>query len=287
MEAVILNKIQCDVCFRGCLLSEGETGACLARVCKDGKIISKNYGRITSLALDPIEKKPLNRFYPGSMILSVGSYGCNLKCPFCQNVSISLADGREVPGSEYIPPKELCDIAVGLKEKGNIGVAFTYNEPLVGYEYVRDTAKLIHEKNMKNILVTNGSVMPHILDELLPYIDAMNIDLKCFNEDYYKNVLKGDFETTKYFIEQALKTSHIELTTLIIPNENDSDSEMRELSTWIHSLEEKYEKNIPLHISRFFPRSSYIDRQPTEIESILRLSDIAREKLIYVYEGNI
>lgn len=284
---MINEKIKCNVCFRNCMLSEGETGACFARECKDNNIISKSYGYITSLALDPIEKKPLNRFYPGSLILSVGSYGCNLKCPFCQNVSISLADGRSVPDTEYLPPEALCEMAVNLKDRGNIGIAFTYNEPLVGYEYVRDTAKLVHEAGMKNVVVTNGSVNSWILDELEPYIDAFNIDLKCFNEAYYKDVLKGDFETAKKFIERALSFAHAELTTLIIPDENDTEEEMRELSSWVHELELKYNKNIPLHISRFFPRSKYADRQPTRIQSIIKLAEVAREKLEYVYEGNI
>ena len=284
---MINEKIKCNVCFRGCTLSEGETGACFARECKDNNIISKSYGYITSIALDPIEKKPLNRFYPGSMILSVGSYGCNLKCPFCQNVSISLADGRTVPDTEYLSPEALADMAAALKDRGNIGIAFTYNEPLVGYEYVRDTAKLVHEAGMKNVVVTNGSVNSWILDELEPYIDAFNIDLKCFNEAYYKDVLKGDFETAKKFIERALSFAHAELTTLIIPDENDTEEEMRELSLWVHELELKYNKNIPLHISRFFPRSKYADRQPTRIQSIIKLAEVAREKLSYVYEGNI
>ena len=282
-----MEKLKCNVCFRGCMLSDGETGACFARECKDNNIISKSYGYITSLALDPIEKKPLNRFYPGSMILSVGSYGCNLKCPFCQNVSISLAYGRNVPDTEYLSPEALADMAAALKDRGNIGVAFTYNEPLVGYEYVRDTAKLVHEAGMKNVVVTNGSVNTCVLDELEPYIDAFNIDLKCFNEAYYKNVLKGDFETTKKFIERALSFAHVELTTLIIPDENDTEEEMRELSSWVHELELKYNKNIPLHISRFFPRSTYADRQPTKVQSIIKLAEVAREKLSYVYEGNI
>ena len=152
---------------------------------------------------------------------------------------------------------------------------------------MRDTAKLVHEAGMKNVVVTNGSANSWILDELEPYIDAFNIDLKCFNEAYYKDVLKGDFETAKKFIERALSFAHAELTTLIIPDENDTEEEMRELSSWVHELELKYNKNIPLHISRFFPRSKYADRQPTKVQSIIKLAEVAREKLSYVYEGNI
>ncbi len=166
-------------------------------------------------------------------------------------------------------------------------MAYTYNEPLVGYEYVRDAARLVHEAGMKNVVVTNGSVTDAVAEQLEPWIDAMNIDLKCFNEDYYKNVLKGDFKTVMRFIEHALTFAHVELTTLIIPNENDSEGEMRELSTWVHMLEERFQKNIPLHISRFFPRSDYSDRQPTQVDTIFRLAEVARENLRFVYEGNV
>ena len=278
---------KCDVCFRNCTLTEGQTGVCLSRVgTKDG-VVPENYGRLTSLALDPIEKKPLARFFPGSLILSVGSYGCNLKCPFCQNVEISLADGRENRlHTEYCAPEQLCSIAKSYEPQGNIGVAFTYNEPLTGYEYVLDTARLVHAAGMKNVLVTNGSVRPWVVDEIGPYIDAMNIDLKCFSTDYYRDILKGDLKATKAFIRQALLYSHVELTTLIIPEENDSDEEMRELSGWVHSLETEYQKKIPLHISRFFPRSVYSDRQPTRVATVFHLADIAREQLEFVYEGN-
>ncbi|MBQ8983141.1 MAG: AmmeMemoRadiSam system radical SAM enzyme [Lachnospiraceae bacterium] len=281
------DQVRCNICFHNCIIEEGQAGACRTRTMRDGKIVSLNYGQVTSLALDPIEKKPLNRFCPGSMILSVGSYGCNLRCPFCQNVSISMADGRQRPESEYVSPERLSMIALELKAKGNIGIAYTYNEPLMSYEYVRDTARLVHEQGMKNVLVTNGSVKDWVLDEVLPFIDAMNIDLKCFNSDYYRNVLKGDFDTTKQFIEKALTSSYVELTTLIIPDENDSEEEMRKLSAWVHDLEIRYNKKIPLHISRFFPRSQYRDRKPTEIASVLKLAEVAREQLAYVYEGNI
>ena len=279
-------KNKCDVCFRGCELAEGQVGVCLSRVGTADGVRPLGYGQITSLALDPIEKKPLNRFFPGSLIVSVGSYGCNLKCPFCQNVSISLADGRAVPETEYVSPEQLCAIAEKYVPQGNIGVAFTYNEPLVSYEYVRDSAKLVHAAGLKNVLVTNGSASARVLEELRPYVDAMNIDLKCFNAEYYAKVLKGDFEATKTFIEKALEFSHVELTTLIIPGENDSEEEMRALSSWVYTLEMKYKKEIPLHISRFFPRSDYSDRQPTPVESVYRLAEVAREKLEHVYEGN-
>ena len=171
-------KTTCQVCMHRCTLSSGQTGLCGARKNENGKIVCANYGRITSLALDPIEKKPLKHFRPGSLILSVGSYGCNLRCPFCQNHEISMAGEGDVH-SPYVPPQRLADLALEWKERaGNIGIAYTYNEPLVGWEYVRDTARLVKENGMANVLVTNGTAAPEILEELLPLIDAMNIDLK-------------------------------------------------------------------------------------------------------------
>ena len=271
------------VCFRKCRLAEGERGLCLARRNVDGRVVCDNYGAVTSLALDPIEKKPLARFHPGNFILSLGSFGCNLFCPFCQNHEIAHPEGRV----EYrrMAPEEICSLAGELKEKGNIGVAFTYNEPLVGWEFVRDTAKLIHEAGMKNVLVTNGTAGLSVLEALKPYIDAMNIDLKSFTEEYYRDYLKGDLSMVKRFIEGAAAFSHVELTTLIIPGKNDSMEEIRALSRWIAGLKEGEGKNIPLHISRYFPRY-HEELPPTPVETIYRLRDIAGEVLSYVYTGN-
>ncbi|MBR6483493.1 MAG: AmmeMemoRadiSam system radical SAM enzyme [Clostridiales bacterium] len=270
----------CEVCFRHCEINEGAAGACGARICREGKVVAGNYGRITGLALDPIEKKPLNRFCPGSKILSVGSYGCNLFCPFCQNHDISRSDGRDF--CDEITPEKLADIALKYESRGNIGVAYTYNEPLVGYEFVRDTAKLVRERGMKNVLVSNGTAELSILEEILPYMDAMNIDIKSMSEDTYRNILKGDLKTTRSFIERAVKDCHVELTMLIVPGMNDTEEEMRELSSWIRSLSE----DIPLHISRFFPRYKMTDREPTDVGKIYHLADIAKESLKYVYTGN-
>ena len=175
--------MKCEVCFRHCELAEGQTGFCRGRKCENGKILPLNYGQMTSLALDPVEKKPLQRFCPGSMILSCGSYGCNLACSFCQNYEISMA-GEENSRTEYLPPEKLVKLAKALVPQGNIGIAFTYNEPLVGYEYVRDAAELAHGKGLKTVLVTNGTAELPVLEEVLPYIDAMNIDLKGFTEEY-------------------------------------------------------------------------------------------------------
>ena len=282
----------CEVCFRHCDIPEGGLGFCGARTCTGGEVKAANYGRVTSLALDPIEKKPLARFMPGSMILSAGSYGCNLRCPFCQNYQISWSKEafRFADRAEYISPEELARIAGSCRDRGNIGVAFTYNEPLISYEYIRDTAKLVHEMGMVNVIVTNGTAELSVLEELEPYIDAMNIDLKGFTDRYYNEVLGGDRAMTMAFIEEAVKHCHVELTTLIIPGENDSEEEMREMTAWIAGLMDG-EGNVagtevPLHISRFFPRFHMTDRNATDVRLVYRLAEVAREKLHHVYTGN-
>ena len=282
----------CNVCFRHCNINDGALGFCRARSAKDGEVYPINYARITSLALDPIEKKPLNRFHPGSRILSVGSFGCNLRCQFCQNSEISWADQVDnwPKQAETLSPKELADIAKECTSRGNIGVAFTYNEPLIGYEYVLDTAKLTHEMGLVNVLVTNGTATKEVYDKLAPYIDAMNIDLKGFSDHYYKDILGGDLQMVVDLIESAVKRCHVELTTLIIPGENDSEDEMRQISGWIAGLKDEngntVGENIPLHISRFFPCFHMTDRDATDVSKVYRLAEVARKRLKYVYTGN-
>lgn len=279
---------KCHVCFRHCSIDEGSIGFCGARTAKDGKVIAYNYGKVSGLALDPIEKKPLNNFFPGSYILSVGSFGCNLRCPFCQNNDISWSEEarRYASDAETISPQELVNIAIDTRDKGNIGIAFTYNEPLVGYEFVLDTAKLAKKNDLKTVLVSNGTAELSVLAELAPYIDAMNIDLKGFTDEYYDKLLGGSRKQVMEFIEEAVKHCHVELTTLIIPGENDSEEEMRELSGWVRELELANKKSIPLHISRFFPRFKMTDRDATPVSKVYKLADVAREKLELVYTGN-
>lgn len=283
---------KCDVCFRHCDITEGSTGFCMARTCKNGEVVAANYGRITSLSLDPIEKKPLNRFHPGSRILSVGSYGCNLRCPFCQNSEISWSDEVEYyrQHSEYLSPEELVKMACQSRDRGNIGLAFTYNEPLIGYEYILDTVKLSSLEGLKNVLVTNGTAELKILDKLIPYIDAMNIDLKGFTDEYYADVLHGSRQMVMDFIKEAVKYCHVELTTLIIPDLNDSEEQMRQMTEWIACLDPETDgmtgADIPLHISRFFPRFKMTDRDATDVDLIYRLKSIAEVRLKYVYAGN-
>ena len=279
----------CDVCFRHCKIEEDSTGFCGARTCHNGQIVADNYGKLTSVALDPIEKKPLKMFHPGAKILSVGSYGCNLRCPFCQNSSISWSQRafEFKDTADYYSPEEIVQSAMHLSARGNIGIAFTYNEPLIGYEFVRDTSKLSKQAGMENVLVTNGTATLKVLNEISPYIDAMNIDLKAFTESFYKDLLDGDFQMVKDFIEGAVQFCHVELTTLIIPDENDSEDEMRELSAWVANLEKQTGKKIPLHITRFFPRFKLTDKEPTPVSTIMKLVETAKENLDFVFAGNV
>lgn len=273
-------RVQCEICPHHCKIEEGQVGLCRGRMNRNGKIVSENYGKLTGIALDPIEKKPLNYFYPGSSILSVGSYGCNLDCPFCQNCDISMAGGDDID-TVQVTCEELVEKAIALRAMDNIGVAYTYNEPLIGYEFVRDCAEMARQKGLKNVVVTNGYICEEPLKELLPVIDAFNIDLKGFTEEYYHK-LRGDLATVKRSIELAADRCHVEVTTLIVPGENDSEEEMEELSAWLASVS----PDIPLHISRFFPRWHMQDRDSTPIKQVYRLAEVARDNLRKVQEGN-
>lgn len=275
-----MSKIACRLCPHHCKLEEGEIGFCRARINQSDVIEALNYGMVTAIALDPIEKKPLRHFYPGSRILSVGSFGCNLRCSFCQNYEISMAGMAEAHGRR-MSPQSLVANALRLVEEGNIGLAYTYNEPLVGYEFVRDCAKEAKNKGLKNVLVTNGCFCEEVIREILPDIDAMNIDLKAFNQKFYKKI-SGDLETVKQTIQIASQSSHVEVTTLIVPGENDSEAEIRALSRWLASVG----KEIPLHLSRFFPKYEMTDRDATDVDQVYHLADIARESLEFVYPGN-
>ena len=272
-------SVTCTLCFQHCRLAEGQTGACRARANRGGEIVPLNYGRLTALALDPIEKKPLRRFHPGSRILSVGSFGCNLHCPFCQNAEIAAAGTESY--TRDCSPEQLVQLALRLREQGNLGVAYTYNEPLVGYEYVGDCAALVHEAGMVNVLVTNGTLEEAPWRALLPLLDGVNIDLKGFTQGWYDR-LGGDLETVRRSIALAAPVCHLEVTTLVVPGENDSEEEMRALSAWLASVSPE----IPLHVSRFFPRHQMQDRPPTPVDTVYRLAEVARERLRYVYTGN-
>jgi pyruvate formate lyase activating enzyme len=271
--------VHCQLCPHNCHIRPDKKGICKVRANSDGELYAESYGQLSSLALDPIEKKPLYRFYPGSLILSTGSYGCNFSCSFCQNYSISMGK----PETAFISPENLVYKAFRLKDSGNIGLAYTYNEPFISFEYVLDCCKLIKDRGLKNVLVTNGYVQEAPLLEMLPYNDAMNIDLKSFSPDFYKEICNGNVEIVKRTIETASKSCHIEITCLVIPGLNDSEEEIGDMARWLSSLS----PDIPLHLSRFFPRHKMLDKEITPRATLEKAARIASRYLDHVYLGNI
>jgi pyruvate formate lyase activating enzyme len=276
------SSVSCSLCPHNCKIPAGSRGLCGIRQNIDGQLWAIGYGLVSSLALDPIEKKPLFLFHPGKQVLSAGGYGCNLRCPFCQNSDISLEYQKSLTSARYFSPEQITGFAQDTAAKGNIGVAYTYNEPLTGYEFIYDCAKLVQKAGLFNILVTNGYISPEPLKMLLPYIDAMNIDLKGFTDSFYQK-LGGSLEPVKETIELSYRQCHLEITTLIIPGENDSETEIESLACWLASLDPK----IPLHLTRFFPRYKYADRPPASRESVYRLCEIAQKHLGNVFTGNM
>jgi pyruvate formate lyase activating enzyme len=234
------------------------------------------YGRIAAIHLDPIEKKPLYHFYPGKMILSGGSIGCNLSCQFCQNWE--LVEGAKID-LQTVSPKALVEQA---RKSGSVGIAYTYNEPVIWFEFIMDTARLFHREGLKNVLVTNGYCNPDPWMEILPLIDAMNIDLKSIRDDFYRKNCFGSLDPVKRSIEEAVKYCHVEITNLLIPNQNDSPSDIGDLIDFVASLG----KGIPLHFSRYHP-CYHFQEPPTSPELLIRAYELARERLDYVYIGNL
>jgi len=274
------EKLKCLICPHSCLISPGGRGVCGVRENRDGEILPVTYGIISGYALDPIEKKPLYHFYPGSSILSVGSYGCNLKCDFCQNFHIS----QEVHpvSSRHLSPDELVKMA--LKTAGNVGLAYTYNEPVIWFEYVNDCARLAAAEGLYNVMVTNGYVNVEPLEELIKVIDAFNIDLKAFSNDFYTGYTGATLRPVLEAIKMVASSGrHLEITTLIIPGLNDSADEMRREAEWIAL---NAGRRVPLHLSRYFPMYRR-SNPPTPAETIQRLKEIANEYLDFVYTGNL
>lgn len=274
------NKyVQCNLCPHNCVIRPDGLGACRARKNTEGELYSLNYSRITSLSLDHIEKKPLYHFHPGSMILSAGTFGCNFKCPFCQNWSIAQKDANTVE----ILPEMLAAKAEKMVKDGNIGIAYTYNEPSIWYEYVCDTSRLAKEKGLCNVLVTNGFINREPLEQLLPYIDAMNIDVKAFTESFYEGICKGGLKSVMNTVETAADRCHVEVTTLVIPGLNDTMEEIGRLADWLADIS----PGIPLHLSRFFQEYKMYDKLPTPVKTLEMARDRALKNLEYVYIGNV
>ncbi|MGE5582363.1 MAG: AmmeMemoRadiSam system radical SAM enzyme [Bacillota bacterium] len=273
------GEISCLLCPQGCKPGAGKAGFCRVRTNENGKLVTANYAMVSSISLDPIEKKPLYHFYPGKPILSVGTIGCTLGCEFCQNWQIS----REDAACKAVTPEELVNLAVESSQSaGNIGLAYTYSEPGVWFEFLVETMPLIRERGLKNVLVTNAFLNPEPWRELLQWTDAANIDLKGFTEEYYRRLCHGKLQPVLDNITAAVGRIHLELTTLIIPGENDQPETIREMVQWIARLDPE----IPLHLSRYFPNYR-LSKPATPVETMEQALEIAKEYLKYVYLGNI
>lgn len=273
------GQVQCLVCPHGCVISEGELGLCRVRKNIGGKLYLLNYGLVTAAALDPIEKKPLKRFFPGKRIFSLGSFGCNLTCAFCQNWQIAH---NEKVTAYYLSPEEAVEKALAQRPYENVGLAYTYSEPLMWFEYVLETAQLAREAGLKNILVTNGYINPRPLKELLPYVDAVNLDIKAFTGDFYHNICQGRLDPVLNSAGLFAENCHLEITTLLVTGKNDSPKEIAELACWIAQLDKK----IPLHLTRYFPNYK-LQLPPTPVETLKKAKEAAEKYLEYVYLGNI
>ncbi|NQU18754.1 AmmeMemoRadiSam system radical SAM enzyme [bacterium] len=271
------SRVQCHLCPHNCLIAEGKLGLCGVRKNQKGKLYSLIYEEITSVALDPIEKKPLYQFHSGESILSIGTKGCNLSCRFCQNWTISkdLNTPTEKLTSEFIIER--------AKQLNSFGIAYTYNEPFIWYEFVLDTAKSAKKQGLKNILVTNGYVNLEPLKNILPFIDAMNIDLKSIEDEFYVNVCGGKLTPVLDVIKESSNHCHIELTHLIIPTLNDSEESLIKLVDWVYG---NLGDSVPLHFSRYFPCYK-LDIPPTPIATLKKAEDIAKKKLKFVFLGNV
>ena len=270
------NRVLCNLCPHNCNIKDGGKGVCRVRENISGVLYSLNYDRISAIAMDPIEKKPLYHFYPGSYILSAGSVGCNFKCSFCQNYSISQTD----EAADEITPEDL--VYTALSQKNNIGIAYTYNEPSIWYEFVYEASKLAREKGLKNVLVTNGFISEEPLKKLLPFIDALNIDVKAFTEKYYRDVCKGMLEPVKRTVMIASEKCHVEVTTLVVTDLNDSMDEIGQIAKWLSSIN----RDIPLHLSRYFPNYKLYN-DPTPVNTLIAAKEEAEKYLNYVYIGNL
>ena len=272
--------VRCGLCPHRCHIAGGAAGICGVRENSGGRLVASSYGLVSSVALDPIEKKPLYMFQPGKKIVSIGGYGCNFQCPFCQNYGISLEYESSKRQAEFLTPEIIKEVAIQAIPDGNIGVAYTYNEPLIGYEFLCDCIVLIRNAGLMNVLVTNGYINEEPLKTILPYIDAMNIDIKGYFGGTYNRV-GGTLEAIKKTIKTSAKACHIEVTTLVIPGENEDDVE--DIAKWLAEIDPE----IPYHLSRFFPRYRYSDREPTSRETMYKLCEIAKKHLKNVFIGNM
>ena len=270
------DLVVCELCPHCCQLTAGERGRCRARENREGELFSLNYGEVSSLSLDPIEKKPLYHFFPGRETLSLGTWGCNLACDFCQNWRISQGD----PPVRKYKPREIIKLC---QEKSQEIISFTYSEPLIWYEFVRETAELAREENYKTVLVSNGFVNREPLEELIPFISACNIDLKSFQDDFYQRLCQGRVGPVKQNLKRlAASGVHLEVTSLLVTGENSSPEDVGELAGFLADLNSE----IPLHLSRYHPAYKS-DRPATNLQVMEEAYETARSYLDYVYLGNV
>lgn len=275
----VKDKVRCLLCPHFCLIENGKRGKCGVRENIDGKLYSLNYGKVIANSVDPVEKKPLFHFMPGTKTYSIATVGCNLFCEFCQNWEISQ-DVKEIIGKE-MTPSEIVEDAI---QKGCKSIAYTYTEPTIFFEFAYDTAKLAKKKGLKNIFVSNGFINKEAIDKISEYLDAINIDLKGFSEDYYKRYCGARLEPVLDAIKHYHKKVWLELTTLIVPGHNDDEESFEKITDLIISLD----KNIPWHISRFHPDYKMIDVPVTSMEAIDKAYAIGKKKGIkYIYTGNV
>ena len=275
-ETAESEAVRCALCPHACLIPPGRHGRCRVRFNRGGVLELPFHGRLSSIAVDPIEKKPLYHFHPGKNILSVGFVGCSFRCPFCQNHRISQDTGvptREVSAGELVALAE---------QEGSFGIAYTYSEPLVHLEYVLEACRLARARGLKNVLVSNGFVNPQPAEELLGLLDAANIDLKSFNPEFYRQEIGGELEEVKRFLTQARGRIELEVTTLVIPGRNDGPEEMEAIAAFLAALDPA----IPLHLSAYHPQYRYT-LPPTPPATVRRLAEVARRYLRYVYLGNL
>ncbi len=271
------GKLRCELCPHRCIISDGKMGICRVRYNNSGVLEIPYYGKLSALAMDPIEKKPLYHFYPGTHIFSVGFVGCSFHCPFCQNYHISMDTNYP---TEFVSPEELVELA---SQRDSIGIAYTYSEPLIHLEYVLDTAILAKKRGLKNVLVSNGYLNPEPSKELFKVLDAANIDLKTFNPDFYRKELGGKLEEVKRFIGDAYSSGvALEVTTLVIPTKNDSEEEIEQIARFIASISPE----IPYHLSCYYPMYKYTT-PPTSPALVESLARVAKRFLKYVYLGNV
>jgi pyruvate formate lyase activating enzyme len=270
------GNVQCFLCPHHCLIQPGARGRCQARENQNGTLVSLNYGRVTSMAMDPIEKKPLYHFHPGREILSLGTFGCNFKCPFCQNWQIS----QDLPATQRLTSDEAVAAA---QEAGSVGLAYTYNEPSIWFEFVLETARKAAEAGLKNVLVTNGFIEQAPLKELLPVVHALNIDVKSGNPAFYRDLCGGRLEPVLATVETAARAAHVETTTLVIPGQNDSDADLEAVAVW---LEQHVGRHVPAHLSAYFPRFRFA-APPTPLTTLQRAYGLFARHLDHVYVGNV